>query len=571
MSTPNFIGFEPAEFNEGMKTLSNVIKLRAKAKDEVEAARGYEASNARDNAARAKPINDEIAKQNALMLTYNSTKDITDVKLQIRRSKSLKDEADAIAARTNDQGDAALATVYGLQLDYAKAKLVYLEAMRDLANAKTPKERVDKTKAADDAIAAFQDALGLFTKAEIPVGFVQATDIRTLPVQPMAQPGSQSQAIVVAKKPVLIGSMKKTKMIKTIEEMYDTQYPSDPAIAMEQDIWGTGGLAFIASPGSPGQVGIMNQDDGRITYGRVENGLVVFPDAPGFVTTPEIMTEILKNDYDRMSADAIQFVLSIYFTAFKIPPIIKVRLPIPDPNDATKTIPGPEQEAINDLGTAVELFQNNPNYEFVRSILLKQYTGSGILGDLVKKAARVVAPKRGAKGPPMKRPKLMGDMFGNVRVDLPALHNQQRIRVFNGGKVVMDESEENVDGFGLKRLMMTRVMQKTLDSAPTKVLKQYERLLKLANAEQSKTSGTGVKKSPKRSLMHQESTAKKPQIILVGDGADLAQRLKIAVGEYGAGNTSSENVQLITELAFQMMKLGKISSDRYKAIVESVA
>lgn len=571
MSVPNFIGFQPAEFNEDMKTLKNVIKLQSQLRDDVEKARGYESNLAKDNERRAKPINDEIAKQNSLLLTYSSAKDIADAKFQVSESKKLKDAADAQAAATNDLGDAELAAVYGLQLDYARSKLKYLESIRDLLKAKTPKERADRMKKVDDNTETLQDSLNLFTTANIPAGFIQAVDVRSVPAQPQAQLGAPQGQVVVAQQgqqqpaaiplaPPIPKTQTKIKVVKPkafekIQKMYNSQNPPRGiTLGPQADI-----VLFIAKTGAPGIVGIWDINQGDEDYANYDpnQGGFVFSKAPGYPVDPKMMLKLLENDYDNMSQDELRTLVALYFSVFP-----NERIYFRSPMDVGTTKKG--DWLFDDNHPLIVLIRNNKYKDDVQSELAP--TGSGIFGDLIKKASRTVAkaisPKMpGKRGPPMKRPKLMGDMFGNVRVDLPALHNQRRIRAYQGGKIVMDETEEEIDGFGLRRLMMTRVMQKTLDSAPPKVRKQYDRLLKLANSEQqiSGTSGKGVKKQAK------------PQIVLVGNGDDLAQRLKIAVGEYSAGNDSSENIQLITELAHRMLKLGKISAERYKQIVESIA
>lgn len=541
MSVPNFIGFQPAEFNEDMKTLKNVIKLQSQLRDDVEKARGYESNLAKDNERRANPINDEIAKQNSLLLTYSSAKDIADAKFQVNESKKLKDAADAQAAATNDLGDAELAAVYGLQLDYARSKLKYLESVRDLLKAKTPKERADRMKKVDDNTETLQDSLNLFTTANIPAGFIQAVDIRSVPAQPQAQLGAPQGQVVVAQQG--------QPQIPTSEEFFmDLQANQQTAGRMELDAEIPDVVFFVSPVGAPGPITVRDVSGKNPIVGSptdVENvtGIEFVKDSNRkFKISYRRLKQIIETPWNQLDESLLKSLMQLYYNLYTN----TKKLRIADDWAALSIKP---------------LIDQNPNYKTIITEANKAGIGTGIFGDVIK----AVTPKiPGKRGPPMKRPKLMGDMFGNVRVDLPALHNQRRIRAYQGGKIVMDETEEEIDGFGLRRLMMTRVMQKTLDSAPPKVRKQYDRLLKLANSEQqisgtSGTSGKGVKKQAK------------PQIVLVGDGNDLAQRLKIAVGEYSAGNDSSENIQLITELAHRMLKLGKISAERYKQIVESIA
>ena len=551
MSQPNFIGFEPADFKKGMETLDNVIRLQAKVKEKVEQSRGYESDLAKDNEKRAKPINDEIAKQNALMLTYSSAKDIAEAKFQVNNSKKLKDDMDAKAAASNDQGDFELAAVYGLQLEYAKAKLDYLTAVQSLTKAKTPKEKKDRIKVVDDTMTEFQDALDMFTSANIPAGFVQAVDIRTIPAQPQGLLGAAQQQgqIILAQQ----GQQQGQPSLPTSEEFFkELQDQQQIAGRMELDAEVPNVIFFVSPAGAAGPVTVRDVDGKNPIVGDpfevdgVAGLKFTKTGSREFKISYRRLRPIIETPWDQLDEPLLKSIVQMYVELYTN----KKKLKIADDWAAFGIKP---------------LIDQNPNYKAVITVANKAGVGKGIIGDVIK----VITPKMpGKRGPSMKRPKLAGDMFGNVRIDLPALHNQGRIRVFDpryignhGGKIIMDEAEENVEGFGLRRLMLTRVMQKTLDSAPPKVRKQYDRLLKLANADVPK--GSGVTKSVK--------TTRKPQIVLVGDGADLAQRLKIAVGEYGAGNDSSENIQLITELAHQMFKLGKISADRYKQIVESVA
>lgn len=539
MSAPNFIGFQPAEFDAGMKILSNVIDLQSKVKEKIEQARGYESNLVKDNERRAKPINDEIAKQNSLMLTYSSAKDIAEAKFQTNEAKKLKDMADAQAANSGDLGDAELAAVYGLQLDYAKSKLKYLESVQSLTKAKTSKERTDRTKVVDDAITNFQDSLDLFTSANIPAGFIQVVDIRTIPAQPQAQIGVPQGQIIAAQQQA-------QPQLPTSEEFFkDLQANQQTAGSMELDGEIPNVIFFVSPVGAPEPITVRDINGKNPIVGSptsVENvaGIEFARTANRtFKISYRRLKQIIETPWNQLDDSLLKSLIQLYVKLYTN----TKKLRIADDWAALGIKP---------------LIDQNPNYKAVITEANRDGIGKGIIGDVIK----AVTPKlTGKRGPPMKRPKLMGDMFGNVRVDLPALHNQRRIRAYHGGKIVMDEAEEEIDGFGLRRLMMTRIMQKTLDSAPPKVRKQYDRLLKLANSEQQKSdsSGKGLKKQAK------------PQIVVVGDDKDLVQRLKIAVGEYGAGNDSSENIQLITELAKKMMDLGKISSDRYRQIVESIA
>lgn len=576
----NFVGFEPAEYEKKMKTLNEVIKLKARNKQAAEEAQGYKVEAVLENERRAKPIQDELRQQNALMLTYNSNKDILEAKRQLAAALKLKNDADADAALSPpDQGKDALAEAHGLQLVYADAKLKLLEAMRDSLKSKNPSERAVRTKNVEDRLDKYQTAFDEFIGANIPVGFIQVVDIRTIPDQPQQNPGAPSSTVNLPKtrqqgllSPTLSAADKIFDMYNN-QDQYPNVLTSDKILAMAKaQNYNVDYAAALTrkknNKGTQSPVVLVYFDKNqyrpiKALYSPVDVVFNVAPPNPieippqtmlNFLTVPvdslseEDLGYYIAAIYKHTNANAYDDVIATDFQLDRNPnfavamqsltklfPQLQSGPLVPDPNAPPQTSQAPDPNAPP--------------------------TGTGILSDM--RHVLYSTPKKQVRGPPRFKLGPSGE-YGNVRVDMPALLNRGRVRVMRGGSVVLDEVEENVDGFGLSRLITKRVMQKTVDAAPPKVRKQYERLNKLAAAAAEITKkagnakGSGVK------------SVKKPEnIVVVGNGSELAQRLKIATGLYAAGNRSSENVQLITELAHAMLKMGKISHERYADILET--
>jgi len=554
----NFIGFEPAEYQKKMKLLDEVIKLKARNKDAAEQAQGYQVEAAQKAARQAKPVTDELARQNALMLTYESNKDIIEAKRQLTDSLRLKNDADVVAAQTGDQGDAALAQAYGLQAEYAQSKVKLLEAMRDSIKAKKPREKSLKNQEVEDRMDEYQEALNDFMDANIPVGFIQVIDIRTIPQQPQQNPGQPQPQVNIPQPPPQAPPQIAAQ--KTVLEQIN-EWGQTGQSDMVVDFAPGPGVHFYIDKGSPSLVALYSEDlnakvDATFTKSKKF-------DFNGYKILPDTMFGLLTKALDILDPDELEELVLAYSYAFAYAVKIGNNWVFDDvkfPKLAAELYAHPDYGQIEQK---LQLFSQSAAQQGQQA----PPKGSGIVRDVLGLARKSLTPKKQVRGPPRFKLGPSGE-YGNVRVDMPALLNRGRVRVMRGGSVVLDEVEENVDGFGLSRLITKRVMQKTIDAAPPKVRKQYERLNKLAAAaaeiskNAAKTKGSGVQ--PKIKVV------KKPEnIVVVGNGAELAQRLKIATGLYVAGNRSSENVQLITELAHAMLKMGKISHERYADILET--
>lgn len=555
MSVPNFLGFEPADRDKNMKILNDVIRLKAKNKDAAEKSRGFEIEAARENEKRSAPFKDIVEKQNALMLSYNSAKDIVDAKQELAQARQLKVAADNAADLSGDQGDIELASAYGYQVLYAEMKVKLLETMRDLAAAKTAKEKVDRSAAVERQMVEFQSALDNFSSIEIPVGFKQTVDIKTLPP---------------TQNDLMLTQGYEQTFDEIISLMFQTQTPK---YRMELDGIIPNVVFFVAPPTNPPDQPIVMRD---ISGNNPINGTMaqvskddptsvyIFTNANGetFTIKAAYLNQIIRIPWDKLPTTPLIGLIFLYTTMYHGSAALKssdyptklgiYNLISANPNYA---------DALAELDKARKPSASKPKGAKVKG---KGVDGEGIIQDVL---GLIRTPKKQVRGPPRFKLGPSGE-YGNVRVDMPALLNRGRVRVMRGGSVVLDEVEENVDGFGLSRLITKRVMQKTIDAAPPKVRKQYERLNKLAAAaaeiskNATETKGSGIQSKIK--------VVKKPEnIVVVGNGAELAQRLKIATGLYVAGNRSSENVQLITELAHAMLKMGKISHERYADILDT--
>jgi len=175
---------------------------------------------------------------------------------------------------------------------------------------------------------------------------------------------------------------------------------------------------------------------------------------------------------------------------------------------------------------------------------LSKDIGSGARKPAAKKKADIkkeIAMKVGPDGE-----------YGDLIIDLQALYNTGRIVARKKGEAHVGGAVLNeVAGEGLVGLLTKRVMKNTLAKANPATLKQLERLRKLAA-------------SPTKATIRQPRGGQ----VIVSDGKDLAQRLKVATGIYDAGNRSAKNVELITELANALMKKGRMSPEKYRQTLE---
>ena len=154
------------------------------------------------------------------------------------------------------------------------------------------------------------------------------------------------------------------------------------------------------------------------------------------------------------------------------------------------------------------------------------------------------APKKGSGQPKRHAYKIQDGSYGGLVIDLPKLMNEMKIDVFRGGKLLYSADADK----SLIDLITKRFNPKTKYSI--NAVKIFNDLNTLANLPKHRSSG--------KTRMVGSS------VTYYNDPNQLADRMKILVGSIAAGNNSPLNINDLSQINDELLRIGAIDGSLHE-------
>ena len=164
--------------------------------------------------------------------------------------------------------------------------------------------------------------------------------------------------------------------------------------------------------------------------------------------------------------------------------------------------------------------------------------------NILEAKRHTATPKKGSGQPKRHAYKIQDGSYGGLVIDLPKLMNEMKLNVFRGGKLLYSA---DADG-SLINLITKRFNPKTKYSI--NAVRIFNDLNTLANLPKHRSSG--------KTRMVGSS------VTYYNDPNQLADRMKILVGSITAGNNSPLNINDLSQINDELLRIGAIDQSMHE-------
>ena len=169
---------------------------------------------------------------------------------------------------------------------------------------------------------------------------------------------------------------------------------------------------------------------------------------------------------------------------------------------------------------------------------------SNTVHNILEVKRHTATPKKGSGQPKRNAYKIQDGSYGGLVIDLPKLMNEMKLNVFRGGKLLYSA---DADG-SLINLITKRFNPKTKYSI--NAVRIFNDLNTLANLPKHRSSG--------KTRMVGSS------VTYYNDPNQLADRMKILVGSIAAGNNSPLNINDLSQINDELLRIGAIDGSLHE-------
>ena len=168
--------------------------------------------------------------------------------------------------------------------------------------------------------------------------------------------------------------------------------------------------------------------------------------------------------------------------------------------------------------------------------------------NILEAKRHAATPKKGSGQPKRNAYKIQDGSYGGLVVDLPKLMNEMKLNVFRGGKLLYSADADK----SLINLITKRFNPKTKYSI--NAVRIFNDLNTLANLPKHRSSG--------KTRMVGSS------VTYYNDPNQLADRMKILVGSIAAGNNSPLNINDLSQINDELLRIGAIDQSLHEKFVK---
>ena len=190
--------------------------------------------------------------------------------------------------------------------------------------------------------------------------------------------------------------------------------------------------------------------------------------------------------------------------------------------------------------------KNNPEIQVLKKEKETINSYGETVRDVINFQTHYSTPKKGKglKQPKRNAYKIQDGSYGGLVIDLPRLYNEMKLNVFRGGKLLYSADADK----SLINLITKRFNPKTKYSI--NAVRIFNDLNTLANLPKHRSSG--------KTRMVGSS------VTYYNDPNQLADRIKILVGSIAAGNNSPLNINDLSQINDELLRIGAIDQSLHE-------
>ena len=188
--------------------------------------------------------------------------------------------------------------------------------------------------------------------------------------------------------------------------------------------------------------------------------------------------------------------------------------------------------------------KNDPEIEVLKKEKETINSYGETVRDVINFQTHYSTPKKGSGQPKRNAYKIQDGSYGGLVIDLPKLMNEMKIDVFRGGKLLYSADADK----SLINLITKRFNPKTKYSI--NAVKIFNDLNTLANLPKHRSSG--------KTRMVGSS------VTYYNDPNQLADRMKVLIGSMAAGNNSPLNINDLSQINDEFLRIGAIDSSLHE-------
>ena len=188
--------------------------------------------------------------------------------------------------------------------------------------------------------------------------------------------------------------------------------------------------------------------------------------------------------------------------------------------------------------------KNNPEIQVLKKEKETINSYGETVRDVINFQTHYSTPKKGRGQPKRNAYKIQDGSYGGLVIDLPKLMNEMKLNVFRGGKLLYSA---DADG-SLINLITKRFNPKTKYSI--NAVRIFNDLNTLANLPKHRSSG--------KTRMVGSS------VTYYNDPNQLADRMKVLIGSMAAGNNSPLNINDLSQINDELLRIGAIDGSLHE-------
>ena len=188
--------------------------------------------------------------------------------------------------------------------------------------------------------------------------------------------------------------------------------------------------------------------------------------------------------------------------------------------------------------------KNNPEIQVLKKEKETINSYGETVRDVINFQTHYSTPKKGRGQPKRNAYKIQDGSYGGLVIDLPRLYNEMKLNVFRGGKLLYSADADK----SLINLITKRFNPKTKYSI--NAVRIFNDLNTLANLPKHRSSG--------KTRMVGSS------VTYYNDPNQLADRMKVLIGSMAAGNNSPLNINDLSQINDELLRIGAIDQSMHE-------
>ena len=221
-----------------------------------------------------------------------------------------------------------------------------------------------------------------------------------------------------------------------------------------------------------------------------------------------------------------------------------LKLNVFDLKDYAKKVEQLSKDYGYTIGPKKRKNKNNPEIQVLKKEKETINSYGETVRDVINFQTHYSTPKKGRGQPKRNAYKIQDGSYGGLVIDLPRLLNEMKLNVFRGGKLLYSADADK----SLINLITKRYNPKTKYSI--NAVRIFNDLNTLANLPKHRSSG--------KTRMVGSS------VTYYNDPNQLADRMKILVGSIAAGNNSPLNINDLSQINDELLRIGAIDGSLHE-------